>query len=153
MKDAFGGILNLALISVFLLIVSGVLGFTVSYTKAFRMKNIVIDAFERYDSLGCLSGDREDSACKSKIEAGAESIHYAPNSLNCPNDYENMDGLFCYKESNSLKDTGGVQHKNVKTFRIITQVDINIPIINKIMGLRIFQVSGDTRELEPTFNN
>ena len=152
MKDAFGGILNLAIITVFLLIVSGVLGFTVSYTKAFRMKNIVIDAFERYDSLGCLKNDREDSACKDKIKAGAESIHYAPNSLNCPTDYERMDGLFCYKESNSLKNTEVSSYKNVKTYRIITQVDINIPIINKIMGLRIFQVSGDTRELQPSFN-
>ena len=38
MKDAFGGILNLVLIAVFLVIVSGVLGLTVSYTKAFNFK-------------------------------------------------------------------------------------------------------------------
>ena len=42
MKVAFGGILNLALVVVFLMIVSGVLGLTVSYTKAFNFKNYVI---------------------------------------------------------------------------------------------------------------
>ena len=46
MKDAFGGILNLVLIVVFLLLIEGILGLVVNYSKAFRMKNTVISAIE-----------------------------------------------------------------------------------------------------------
>ena len=48
MQEAFGGILNIFLILIFLVIVEGILAFTVSYTKAFRMKNYVIATIEQY---------------------------------------------------------------------------------------------------------
>ena len=51
MKDAFGGILNLAFLAVFLLLVMGILGLIVNYTKAFRMKNFTIDYIELQSKL------------------------------------------------------------------------------------------------------
>ena len=42
MRDAFGGIVNISMIVVFLVVVSGYLAFNVTYTKAFRMKNKII---------------------------------------------------------------------------------------------------------------
>ena len=42
MRDAFGGIVNIAIIVVFMTIVSGYLAFNVSYTKAFKVKNYFI---------------------------------------------------------------------------------------------------------------
>ena len=42
MRDAFGGIANMVVIIVFLVIVSGYLAFNVNYTKAFRVKNKII---------------------------------------------------------------------------------------------------------------
>ena len=48
MKDAFGGIVNIVLVAIFLVIISGILGLVVNYTKAFRMKNAVISAIEQY---------------------------------------------------------------------------------------------------------
>ena len=44
MRDAFGGIFNIFIIVVVLLLIMGILGLTVNYTKAFRMKNYVITA-------------------------------------------------------------------------------------------------------------
>ena len=38
MRDAFGGVANLVIIVVFLVLVSGYLAFNVNYTKAFRVK-------------------------------------------------------------------------------------------------------------------
>ena len=57
MKDAFGGILNLVLIVVFLLLIEGILGLVVNYSKAFRMKNTVISAIERFRGYGCFSSE------------------------------------------------------------------------------------------------
>ena len=39
MRDAFGGLLNIGIIVVFMTIVSGYLAFNVSYAKAFKVKN------------------------------------------------------------------------------------------------------------------
>lgn len=138
MKDAFGGILNLALISVFLLIVSGVLGLTVNYTKAFRMKNVVISTIEQYEGYGCFSNGSTD--CKDKIKDGAEKLGYHPVNVNCKGYTGRIDDLFCYKEQEA--------NGHNKYYSIVTQVDINIPIINKIMGLSFFQVHGDTRVIK-----
>ena len=143
MKDAFGGILNIVFIAVFLVLVSGILGLTVNYTKAFRMKNIVISAIEQYEGHGCFLGT--DSSCKSKIDEGAKSIGYHPVKMNCPSGYEYSGTFFCYKEQLST-------NKNVY-YSVITQVDIDIPIINKIMGLSFFQVHGDTRMINEKYKS
>ena len=42
MRDALGGVVNLAMIVVFLVLVCGYLAFNVNYTKAFRVKNYII---------------------------------------------------------------------------------------------------------------
>ena len=138
MKDAFGGIVSIAFIAVFLVIVSGVLGLTVSYTKAFRMKNIVISAIEQYEGYGCFSAS---SGCRDKIEEGAKKIGYSSNvDLNCPSSYEKVEGRFCYRKD----PTNGGNF----IYKIITQVDIDIPIINKLTGFSFFQINGDTRTIQ-----
>ena len=55
MKEAFGGIINIVFVSVFLLIIIGTLGLVVSYTKAFKAKNIIISTIEQYDGYGCMN--------------------------------------------------------------------------------------------------
>lgn len=145
MQDAFGGILNIIFIAIFLVIVEGILGLVVNYSKAFRMKNIVISNIERYEGYGCFSDKASGNTdCRNKIMDGAKSIGYAPTALlNCDsgNLFVNSDSLFCYKEqvSNSGNNT---------VYTVVTQVDINIPIINRIMGLSFFQVHGDTRVIK-----
>ena len=143
MQDAFGGILNIVLVAVFLVIVEGILGFTVNYTKAFRMKNIVISSIEKYEaSPSCFGGVASgDSDCRKSIQNGAKGIGYHPSDLRCPTGYTKSDDFFCYKLNYTQ-----VNKKYV--YSVVTQVDINIPIINKMMGLSFFQVNGDTRAFE-----
>ncbi len=145
MQEAFGGILNIVLIVIFLVIVEGILGFAVCYTKAFRMKNYVISVVEQYDAAGCLE-EKGGTACVNKIIGHANSIHYAPSSITCQAGETNVQGLYCIGEvSDSEEAVVGVNSASYKYYRIVTQVDIDIPIVNQIMGLRFFQVSGDTR--------
>ena len=141
MKDAFGGIVNIVLVAIFLVIISGILGLIVNYTKAFRMKNTVISTVEEYEgACGCFS-NTGSNGCREKIEEKAKSFGYHPTELHCPSDYTEGYGLFCYKQVES-------DSKNNYIYTVITQVDINIPIINKMMGLSIFQVHGDTRAIK-----
>ena len=165
MKEAFGGILSLVLIVTFLLIVMGVLGLTVAYTKAFRMKNNVISRIEQYEGQYCFKDDTRGnsykSACKTTIHKDAEKLGYSPTIiLNCPNGYDNIDDLFCVKKVDSVGKTykqknysydGVSKNGNIYCptyyYEIVTQVDINIPIINKILGMNFFQVGGATRTI------
>lgn len=155
MQEAFGGILSLVLIVVFFIIVEGVLGFTVSYTKAFRMKNAVISDFEQYEAAGCgVDDDMSSTACKNKIRSDAKILKYNPPRLSCPKTIaygdsvaipvKEVDGMFCAAKINT-RTVGGTQYA---TYRIITQVDIDFPIVKNILGLRLFQVTGDTREIQ-----
>jgi hypothetical protein len=49
MRDAFGGLLNIVIIVVFMTLVSGYLAFNVSYAKAFKVKNKIISTIENYN--------------------------------------------------------------------------------------------------------
>ena len=141
MKDAFGGILNLVLVSVFLVIVSGILGFGVNYIKTFKMKNVVISAIEQYEGAGCFDNSK-DTGCAERIDEGAKSIGYHPVLINCPNGYTRINDYFCYKENPAPMGNNNIYYS------IITQVDINIPIVKNIMGFSFFQVHGDTRVID-----
>ena len=150
MQEAFGGILNLILIALFLIIIEGILGFTVNYTKAFKMKNAVISAIEEYEGAQCIptnNASNSNSACRKKIEESAKQIGYSPSiNISCGDEskgWHSVDNIFCAKEMTA---------KNGDTiYRIVTQVDINIPIIKNIMGLSFFQVSGDTRTVHKQY--
>ena len=144
MKDAFGGILNLVFVVVFLLIVMGVLGLVVSYTKAFKMKNIIISTIEQYEGSHCIEDDGVSAldryACLDKIKSEAEKLGFSPIGLNCPDDYTKSLGLYCIKKIQDDSSSNGGSY-----YRIITQVDIHFPIVSNIMGFEMFQVTGDTR--------
>jgi len=141
LKDAFGGIVNIVLVAIFLVIISGILGLVVNYTKAFRMKNVVISTIEQYEGAsGCFD---ESGGCAQRIIEKSKTFGYHPTNLDdsCRrNGYEPAYNLFCYKRNDS--DSG-----KKYIFTVVTQVDIDIPIINRIMGLSIFQVHGDTRAI------
>lgn len=152
MQDAFGGILNLVFIVLFLVIVSGVLGFTVSYTKAFRMKNFVLSSIEDFEGrANCFQvAGSKDASCSSVISEKAKRIGYSPVMKSCPSGYTMAaNGLFCYcplrksSEGEDICDGGNLYGRS--KYRVITQVDINIPIIKNILSLSFFQVTGDTK--------
>ena len=148
MQDAFGGIVNLALIVLFLVIVEGILGMTVNYTKAFKMKNVVLSAVEQYEASACF-GDNADSGCLRKIQEDARSIGYSPSNLRCPRFFTAKTdsqgrGLFCYRQMEVVNSASSKQ----TYYRIVTQVDVHIPIIREILSLEFFQVKGDTRMID-----
>ncbi len=155
MQDAFGGILNLVFIVLFLVIVSGVLGFTVSYTKAFKMKNFVLSSIEDFEGReNCFSkSGNSSSSCSSIILEKAKSIGYSPVMKSCPNGYSlASDGLFCFcplrKTDSGVEECDTANLYKRDKYRIITQVDINIPIIKNILSLPFFQVTGDTKYIK-----
>ena len=139
MQEAFGGLLNVFLLALFLTIVSGVLAVSVNYIKAFRMKNFVISTIEKYEGTSCLIN--QSSACAEEIVSNANKIGYGGSSMSCPHGYSrDYSGLYCYKAN--------YHSKGRYSYSIITQVSFNFPVIDKILNFDIFQVHGDTRIIE-----
>ena len=142
MRDAFGGVVNLAMIVVFLVLVTGYLAFNVNYTKAFRVKNYIITKFEQYEG-NC---EREDSECYKEIQSYMKTVGYhQPRGIEV--DGFNCDRGYCFKEFEVKKDSGSVNDRDKQVYyRVVTQIIIDIPIVNKIMpNLKIFQIAGDTK--------
>lgn len=146
MRDAMGGSVALVIIVVFIVIALGYMAFNVNYTKAFRMKNKIISVYEDYDGE-CL-GD-----CRSAIKEYSKTIGYSTgNRMSCPSGFKNSDDLYCYKELKYLNREGGNQvvddMKDKRYYRIITKINVEIPIINNILDLKIFYITGDTKTFE-----
>ena len=149
MRDAFGGIVNLSMIVVFLVLVCGYLAFNVNYTKAFRVKNYIITTIEQYEG-NCGEG----TDCRTKIVNYIKQVGYnAPEQMKGLVDegYTCFNEGYCYKEFQVNAEKGSVDENNDQIYyRVVTRINIDIPIINKIMpGLKIFQISGNTKLITP----
>ena len=151
MRDAFGGLANIVVIVVFLVIVSGYLAFNVNYTKAFRVKNKIISTFEQYEG-NCIDDTIAEGTCNGEIKKYMDAVGYnAPNfTITEPGVTWTCHYGYCFRKVPVTYNGHGANDdmKERAYFKIVTQINIDIPIINKIMpGLRIFQVTGDTKPI------
>ena len=147
MRDALGGTVSLFIISVFIVLALGYLAFNVNYTKAFRMKDKIISVYEKNE--GC----REYSKCQKEIDDYARSIGYMPDNISCGDDFSNVSGnggkLFCVKGRLVNKPSGGVFDQKPKcSYKVVTKINISIPIIDSLLDIDVFKVKGDTKAIE-----
>lgn len=164
MSDANGGVVVLAIIVFFIVVVSAYLAFNVNYTKAFRMKNKIISYYDEYNG-NC------NSNCLKQIKDYAKSIGYSPdNKLKCSSSakdggsgtaWRKVDGYFCEgkvvkkgkKSSNNVNNKGiniesGEYVNEQFYFKIETKINIKIPIVDNILGIKAFRITGDTKVYE-----
>lgn len=138
MKDAFGGILNLVFITLFLVIVSGILAMTVNYTKAFRMKDKIITVYDDYNGE-C------NSACESEISEYAKKIGYSAGVgtggvMNCVDGTPKLN-LYCEDKINKIDKHDG---SSSWYYHISTKINMEIPAFKNILNFRIFYIFGTT---------
>lgn len=153
MRDAFGGLMNMVIIVVFLVLVSGYLAFNVNYTKAFRVKNKIITTIEQYEGA-CEPGPMDNgNACNQVIKEYMSSIGYNASNIRIDG-YQCQDQAgYCIKKMETETDTTNIDLKKKVYYQVTTAVVIDIPIINKIMpNLKMFQVSGTTKAFVPSSN-
>ena len=116
------------------------------------MKNYIISSIENFEGReNCFSAaPTGGNSCSSIISDKAKSIGYTPVINNCPTGYNLAgNGLFCYcplKKNYSGEvecDSGNLDRR--EKYRVIAQIDINIPIVRDILSFSFFRVSGDTK--------
>lgn len=144
MRDALGGTVTIVIIVFFIVLALGYLAFNVNYTKAFRMKDKIITLYEDYEGE-C------NQRCESAIRAYARKIGYSTDrSLKCPSTkgfvYKAVDSLYCVAPADfSVKsDVKGDSRKKVY-YKIITKINLQIPVISNIFDFRFFYISGETK--------
>ena len=163
MRDSSGGVVVLAIIVIFITFVSAYMAFNVNYTKAFRMKNKIIDTIEKYDGK---CGAK--SSCRNEITQYAKDIGYNPyNITSCPkikgvkrvSGVEVVDKNYCMYEFKVVSDDDAYCTKKDSTtgkclqtdtgnryyYRIMTVIDIKIPVVQNILGLNLMSITGDTK--------
>lgn len=152
MNESVGSVWVIMMILIFITVMSGYMAFNVNYTKAFRVKNKVVDSINKYGD-DCLN--TWGSCYKNEIAAYAKSLGYeSPNNLNCPKSdkpdepYASVGNTFCYIRHNVPKSNEGISEGSSHYFTITTRIDINIPMINNLLGVKVLTITGDTKSIE-----
>ncbi len=147
MRDSLGGAVNVIIIVVFIVVALGYMAFNVNYTKAFRMKNKIISEYEKAE------GDCGSGICPANIEKYANEIGYKPNrsTFHCNGMTPGYKNLYCYDEiavnTRITSDDSINDRANGVYYRIVTKINIEIPIIDNIFDLDVFKISGDTKTI------
>lgn len=142
MRDAMGGIFNLAFLAVFITVISGYLAFSVTYNRAFKVKNKAISILEQYQHLNDTSADEIRTYMRKIGYTGSTNTRGLPDDKrgSCQWDCHTITGI-CLKwvqdDSDSSMPKG--------YYSVTTAVDLNIPIFNKFLPfMNFFHTSGDT---------
>ncbi len=147
MRDAIGGVVNIFLISLFMVVISGYMAFNVSYVKAFKVKNKIINLVEQYEGNCPIN-----SKCSQKIEEYMTKIGYNTRvevKDFCPDRKEccRKDRGYCITSVDVTPPNSTGDKKAY--YKVLTQVNIDIPIINNVMPhMKVFQVTGDTKVIK-----
>ncbi len=153
MREAIGSTWLIGIVITFIAIFSGFLAYSISYTKAFRVKNEIINIIEKNEGFSNSSNVdlnniddntlKEDSSTEAKAFRFIKSIGY---------DYAKFDSSSRVCEEGTLQTGGYCLVKYCPTngetsriyYKVTTYISLSIPIIN--IGINL-PISGETKAL------
>jgi hypothetical protein len=160
MREAIGGAMTLEIIIVFLVLVNSYLAFSVNYTRAFRVKNAIIDLIENYegfpvDGVSC-NGTNSSSSnpefntkfCNIIRSYGYNSPEFARNDCGGTDQPGGVNdiGVCIFPHVNINNQTSGSDSFYGIYYTVYTYIDIDLPILNRVLQAmpNIFRITGDT---------
>ncbi len=156
MKDAVGGSLLLNLVVIFTSVVILFFAGILTYSKAYKVKNKIIEVIERYD--GKIMDTTNSAIIKSEVldeinkELGAvgyKVVAERPDDARCSNDSSRG---ACHNLNTSnynyciCKQTGA---SSAEVFEVITYVQFEFPVIGDLLT---FPVKGETKVLGKNYD-
>ena len=129
MKESFGGVFIINLLLVFIVIFISFMAVTISYAKAFRVKNQVINLVEQnqYSGTG-------DAFVIPMIDGYLKSVSYYVEGIDCGENSQNVRGA-CITPM--MEDSSDEQY-----YKITTYVKIDFPFF----GIKLtIPISGETK--------
>lgn len=142
MRDAFGGVFMFNLFIVFIFIFVAFSAVSLTYAKAFRLKNSLITYVEEQEIISLnLDNNKLEGIDKiiqnAKYHKTCESLNY--NEGEFTSDEGKIDG-YCYKgiviriKEDYPKTIEGTTSKLIK-YEVITYADWNLGVLNKLLAL------------------
>lgn len=146
MREAIGGTAIFQIVIFFILLFTGFMCLSINHSKAFNVKNMIINTIERVEKID-LTNTENDEAIK-EIVGYLKKNSYRTTG-NCPPNYTgiNREGkvdaknsAFCIKAENVAKNSSEFPEMNY--YRVIVFYQLDLPIFRSLFE---FQVSGDTK--------
>lgn len=145
MKDAVGGSLLLNLVIIFTSVVILLFVGIMSYSKAYKVKNKIIEIIERNEGYAGVADEIHEELKKVGYKVSSGTI----NSEKCKKDSsrgicENLNTSsyqYCVCKQLSAVDSGTV-------YEVITYVQFEFPVIGDVISI---PVKGETKVLEKTY--
>lgn len=121
------------IIIIFIVIIFGFLAATMSYYKAFKINNRIVDAIERYEGY---NSNEKDNGAKQEIDRVLNNFGYSIEPINCRETYKKMT-LVETSQNNGYKYCIYIDNVNPSkgeyyTYGVVTYMNINLPFVNKI---------------------
>ena len=153
MRDAIGGVFSLQIILIFVILINGYMAYSVNYTRAFRVKNGIINIVEERE------GFSQNSKTTELIHNYVTSAGYGLSSVqqqkvrnnNTKNGWycSGQDGycIKCFDNTGNNRITSDDATYRGVYYTEKTYVNMYVPILNRIFtGLPYFlSVKGDTK--------
>lgn len=137
MKAATGNAMLMNIMIVFIVIVMALLVTSISYTKAFRVKNRIIDIIEYYN--GDFSNSEDEIT--NEINTSLSSVGYRLSSSTSCKKIDNKEAL----ELNTNYQMCIYEYSDVnrgKYYKVISYMYFDVPLIGGILNI---PVSGETK--------
>ncbi len=158
MREAIGSTWLIGIVITFIAIFSGFLAYSISYTKAFRVKNEIINIIEKNEGFTSYNGgsygsdtlmNMSDSDLQKETSTEAKAFRFIKS---IGYDYAKFDSSSRVCEEGTLQTGGYCLVKYCPTngetsriyYKVTTYISLSIPIIN--IGINL-PISGETKAL------
>ena len=161
MRESIGGALTLEIVIIFMVLVNSYLAYSVNYSKAFKVKNSIIDLIENNEgypsgtAVSCTANNTDDSfagkLCAILNSYGYNAKGYPAKDKGC-SDVPHAPGLddlgICIIPHTNIIGQESVDNKYQGVYyTVYSYINIDLPIIRNIfenMMPSVFRISGDT---------
>jgi len=137
MREGIGETFTYNIIILFIIIVFGILAATISYYKAFKVNNRILDSIEKFEGY--------NAAARADIANKLETIGYTKDNSKCPErsgtTLEKQDGTYLYCVYYYEDDRGTTEKKNNErnndnepiyyNYSVASYIYIELPIIGQ----------------------
>ena len=161
MRESIGGALTLEIIIVFMVLVNSYLAFSVNYSRAFKVKNAIIDLIENNEgyptgeAVNCTKNDDPNSFsgrfCKIISDYGYMAPKQTTRDKACSEvpHAPNLDNLgICIIPHTNIIGQGSTNDTYQGVYyTVYTYINIDLPIIKTVfqeLMPSVFRISGDT---------
>ena len=148
MREAIGGTWLFGLVITFIVFFASFLAVSINYSKAFHVKNNVVDLISKYEGNNCsarkkiseylkTSGALVTGKCPSLEDNKSEYIGY---NLAGENVGTGKDAYYCI----AVDETDSNSNMNKKFYRVIVFYKIDLPVLGNIAT---FKIKGETETI------